>query len=127
MPAPLQEQSGLATLASRLLRTVVGTLLNRFELLAVEWQEERARLSELVAWTLAFAFLGLMGMLLLTATIVLLFPADLRVYVTAAFALLYWLGAVAAWFGLRALLKREPFPESLDQARKDRIWLDSLK
>jgi hypothetical protein len=39
--------------------------------------------------------------------------------------MLYFLGTVWAWSGLRSLLKREPFAESIAQAKRDSTWLDS--
>jgi uncharacterized membrane protein YqjE len=118
---------GLATLLGRLARVALGGVHTRVELLAVEWQEERLRLSEFFLWALALLLLGIMGGLLLTATIIFLFPESARIYVTAAFAVLYLLGAAATCFALKAVLRREPFSESIDQVEKDRLWLESLK
>ena len=69
-------------------------------------------------------FLGLLGALLLTATIIFLFPQEFRVYVAAVFTILYLGGAGFAFFKLMALVKQEPFAESLKQLRKDRSLLD---
>ena len=118
---------GLGTLLGRVGRTALTALNTRVELLTVEWQEERLRLRNLLIWAVALLFLGIMGALLLTATIIFLFPQDTRVYVTGALAILYLCGAIGAWFGLKAGLKREPFSESIDQVKKDRLWLESLK
>jgi uncharacterized membrane protein YqjE len=117
----------LATLFGRLSRVALRGLQNRVELLAVEWQEERLRIAELVAKAIAMVLLTTMGALLLTATIIFLFPPAARIYVTAVLALLYLFGAAGAWAGLKASLKREPFSESIDQVKKDRVWLESLK
>jgi uncharacterized membrane protein YqjE len=108
-------------------RTALGALHNRGELLSVEWQEQNARMTEILFWAVATAILALAGLLLLTATIILLFPEDLRIYAFAGFAVLYLIGAVAALFNVKALLKHEPFAESLSQVRKDSVWLESLK
>ncbi len=126
MPADNQTP-GLGILLTRLFRTGYGLVQNRLELLTVEWQEERARMAELLLWACGVLFLGSMGLLLLTATIIFLFQEELRIYVAAAFTLLYLAGAVAAWFVLRSLVKRRPFAESIDQAKKDRTWLESLR
>lgn len=119
--------ASLSTLLERIGRVALRGVNNRVELLAVEWQEERLRLRDIFVWAVALLFLATMGALLLTATIVLLFPEGARIYVTAALGLLYFSGAVAAWFVLRGALKREPFAESIDQVKKDRLWLQSLK
>lgn len=118
---------GFATLTRRLALTGLGALRNRSELLTVEWQEERARLTELLVMVVGFVFLGMMGVMLLTATILFLFPEEKRIYVAAGFAVLYLLGTILAWFGLKSLLKHEPFAETLDQVKKDRVWLESLE
>jgi uncharacterized membrane protein YqjE len=107
--------------------TALGALHNRGELLAVEWQEAKMRTTEIMFWAFATAILAMAGLLLLTVTIILLFPADLRIYAFAGFAVLYLIGAVAALFNVKALLKQEPFVESISQVRKDSVWLESLK
>lgn len=118
---------GLLTLVRRLSGTFVGALQNRAELLSIEWQEERARLTELLVWTIILVFLALMGVVLLTGTILLLCPDKIRVYVAAGFTVLYFLGAVGVWLFLKRLLKREPFADTVDQVKKDRVWLESLR
>lgn len=121
-----KQPPGIATLVGKLMRTAVGAFQNRFELLTLEWQEERARLAELLLWLVGVLFLGMMAALLLTATIIFLFPEEQRVYVAAGFTVLYAAGAVGAWFGVRSLLKREPFSESVEQTKRDRTWLKSF-
>ena len=118
---------GLATLVGKATRTSLGALQNRGELLSVEWQEEKARLTEIFVWTVVSLFLAILGVGMLTAFIIFLFREDLRIYALAGFALLYLAGAIVAWTSLRGLLKREPFAESISQIRKDAACLDSLK
>ncbi|SRR6266436_9716343 len=108
-------------------RTALGALQNRGELLAVELQEENARITEILVCAIATAMLAMAGVLLLTVTIILLFPADLRIYAFGGFTALYLIGALVALFNVKALLKHEPFAESISQVRKDSLWLDSLK
>src|SRR5437867_433534 len=124
MAANNQHTSGLGTLARRLGRTALGALQNRGELLAVEWRQEQARLTKLLALCLGLMFLGMLGVLLLTGIIIFLFPEGLRLYVAAGFAVLYLAGAGVALFGLKSLLKQEPFSETLAQLEKDRELLD---
>jgi uncharacterized membrane protein YqjE len=118
------EITGLGTLVNRLGRTALGALENRGELLAVEWQEEKGHLIELVVLAVALLFLGMLGMLALSATIIFLFPPEYRVYAAAGFTVLYLAGAVVVFFSMKSLLKHEPFSESLKQIRKDRTLLD---
>ena len=118
---------GFVSLLRKLGRTGLGALHNRGELMSVEWREENARLSEILVWVIGLAFLAMAGLLLLTVTIILMFPEESRIYAIAGFAVLYLAGALAAWFNVKALLKHEPFGESLTQLRKDSVWLESLK
>ena len=119
--------TGLGTLASRIGRTTLGALTNRSELLAVEWQQEKTRLTQLLILSVGVVFLGMMGALLLTATIIYLFHEEYRLYVAAAFTILYLGGAGFVFFKLKALVNEEPFSETLKQLRKDRSLLDVLE
>lgn len=127
MAAENHQQLGIGQLLGRLIRTGLGALENRIELASIEWQEERIRLSELFLWIGALLFLAMIGLMLLTATIIFLFKEEWRLYVAGAFTLLYFLAALGAWLGVRSRLRQEPFQETLNQAKKDREWLQSLK
>jgi len=127
MPDQNYEGPGLAALIRRFTRTGFGALHNRGELLSVEWQEERMRMTELLIWTVAGLFFALLGTGLLTAFVVFLFPENLRIYALAGFALLYLAVAIVAWSNLKGLLKEEPFTESITQMRKDAECLESLR
>jgi uncharacterized membrane protein YqjE len=118
---------GFTGLLRKLGRTGLGALQNRGELVSVEWREENARLTEILIWAFGLAFFAMAGLLLLTATIILLIPPEFRIYAFAGFTVLYLAGALAAWFNIKTLLKHEPFAESLTQLRKDSVWLESLK
>src|SRR5215510_2491322 len=105
---------GLSALITKLTRTGLGALQNRGELISVEWQEEKARLTEVIVWAVVAAFLGVLGLGMLTAFIIFLFPADFRIYALAGFALLYLAGAIVAWISMKGMLtKHEPFAESI--------------
>lgn len=119
--------SPMAGVVGRVARIALRAVQTRAELLAVECQEERLRLLDLLVTALGLLLLGTMGVLFATVTIILLFPAAVRLYVTAGFAVLYVLAATGAWFSLKQALKRQPFVESIDQIKKDRVWLESLK
>jgi uncharacterized membrane protein YqjE len=117
----------LNTLARRVLSTGLGALQNRGELLLVEWQQEKARLTELLFWAVGLMFLGIMALLLLTGTIIFLFSEDLRKYVAAGFTVLYLGGAIWGVIVVRSLIKREPFSETIEQVKKDSECLESFK
>ena len=120
------EPPGVTGLLRKLGATALGALQNRGELLVVELQEEKARLLEVLVWAVALLFFAMIGMLLVTATIIFLFPPEYWRYVAAAFAVLYLAAGAFAFFSIRKLLKRPPLPETMAQVRKDRVWLESL-
>ena len=122
-----QEAPGLATQIRKLMRTGFGALQNRGELLAVEWQEERARMLEVLIWTVVCLFFAILGVGLLTVFIIFLFPENLRIYAIAGFALLYLAAAILVWTNLKGLLQHEPFAETVAQVRKDAECFESLR
>jgi uncharacterized membrane protein YqjE len=127
MAAENGEKTGFGRLVGNLARTSMGILRNRGELLAVEWQEEKVRQVKLLLYAAVGVFLGFLGLTLLTAIVIFLFPHDVRVYVAGFFALLYLAGAAWAGYTVNSLLKRNPFGESLEQLKKDREWMESLE
>ena len=120
-------RAGLFSLVRKLAVTGMSALHNRGELFLVELQEEKNRLIELFLWVVIVACLGMMFLLVLTATVILAFPHDLRVYPAAAFCILYLAGAVLALFNLRALWRNGPpaFRDTIAEAKKDGEWLGS--
>ena len=118
---------GFVATLGRLTRAGAGALRLRAELFAVEWQEERVRMAEVMLLGLGVALLALLGLMLLTAIIIFLFPPEWRLYVMGAFVLLYWLGALGVWLGVRSRLERTAFEETIDQTRKDAECLSTLE
>jgi uncharacterized membrane protein YqjE len=120
---------GLPGLVRKLVMTGLAALQNRGELLQVELQEEKNRVVELFIWAAVACFLAFFFVVVLTGTIILLFPDDLRIYAAGGFSLLYLVGAVLALLNLRALVKSAamPFAETMAEVKKDREWLESLK
>jgi len=129
MNEPESNPPNLIGLLRKAALTGVAALHNRGELFFVELQEEKNRAVESLIWAVAACFLGIIFLLVLTATIIWLFPPDLRVYVAGGFSLLYLLGTVLALLNLKALIKNSspPFSDSIAEFRKDREWLESLK
>jgi uncharacterized membrane protein YqjE len=123
---PSEKPPGLLSLLQRCARTGSGALQNRFELLSIEWQQERARLTALLFWSAILASLGLAALVLLTGTILFLLPQEYRVWGAAGFTVLYIAGAAAAAFALKKTLREDPFPETLHQLKQDGVWLDSF-
>ena len=107
------------------LRQMGGTLLailqNRLDLASVEASEELFRLLEVMFLGVAFFFLALLGMLVLTLSVLIMVGRQWQLLVLSGFALVYLGAAIAA---LVALLKRvktwpPPFSSTLQELKKD--------
>lgn len=114
-------------LTRKTLTTALGALENRAELFMVELQEERGRTINLIVLGIGALFLAMMTVLLLTAIVIFLVPDAYRLYAAIGFTVLYLAGTLGAVFGMKSLLKRVPFSDSLGQVRKDRELLDVFK
>lgn len=129
MNEPDTNPPNLISLIRKAALTGLAALQNRGELFFAELQEEKNRAIESLIWAVAACFLGMMFILVLTATIIWLFPEDLRIYAAGGFCLIYLAGTVLTLLNLKALIKNSlpPFSDSIAEARKDREWLESLK
>src|SRR5438093_10732843 len=96
-----QTSEGLFASARRLLDTGLATVQERLELFSVELKEERFRLIELLLWTAAAIFFGVMALTLVTVAVVFFFWESARGYVLGAFCLIYLSAAVCSIVKLR--------------------------
>lgn len=122
-----QTSPGLLGSIRQLASTLTSIVSTRLELLANELQEERLRLTQMLlyAWFALFCF-G-MGMLLLTAFIVVLFWDDHRLAAIGALGTVFFaLAALMAWL-LRGKSRARSglFSASLAELAKDREYLDA--
>src|SRR5436190_15912221 len=102
---------GFFGMLRRLGRTAIGTLQNRVELAAIELQEERQRLFELILLAGRALMLAGIALVLFSAAIVLLFPPAYRIYAAVGLGLLYLAGAAVLWFRIKERLQSSPFSE----------------
>lgn len=114
-----QSPPGLLKSLRTILARLLATFQTRAELFAVELQEERYRLIELLLLTGGALLLGGLGLLLLSITVILVFPRSLQVYVALGLVLLYALGAAALVWKIKRKLRDEPFVETIGQLKKD--------
>jgi uncharacterized membrane protein YqjE len=116
---------GLFTSLRKLLDTGLAALQTRAELLSVEFKEEKDHAAEMLIWLMMVVFFAIMAALLLSATIIVLFPEGLRVYAAGGLTLIYFAGAIWSFAGLRTRLKNRPIPFSatVEEFKKDREWL----
>ncbi|HXF67269.1 MAG TPA: phage holin family protein [Burkholderiales bacterium] len=120
--APGAPGTGILHSLRNLAATLVALLHTRLELLATELEEERLRLAQIVLWgCIAAAFL-LLGAVMLTVFVVVLFWDTQRVLTTGLLAALYLALGIAAAFAARARARRRSrlFSASLAELAKDR-------
>ena len=98
---------------------LIATFQTRAELFAVELQEERYRLIELLLMAGVALLLAGVGLLLLSLTIILVFAEPYRLYVALLLVLLYAGAAAALVWKIRHKLRDEPFSETIGQLKKD--------
>ena len=116
---------GLFDSARRLLDYAFGAFYNRVELLAVEFKEEKTNVVELFICVAATLFFAMMTVIVLTATVILLFREEWRIYAAGGFCVIYFIGAIWSFLWLKSRLKQGglPFSESINELKKDREWL----
>jgi len=116
----------LAATSKQMARRLLTLGENRLELLAVEIQEERERLTRALLLALALAVFGLLAALTLTAAIVLCFPNS-PVAALLTLTMIYATAAIILYRRVLGLLRDgQAFAATLDQFRKDRQCLEDL-
>jgi uncharacterized membrane protein YqjE len=115
----------LAAASKRFAGRLITTGENRLELLMVELQEERERLLHAIVLALCAAVLGLLGVMTLSAAIVILLWPFAPVLVLAVLTALFAGVAIYLYRRLKVLLREwKSFPATLDQLGKDRACLE---
>jgi uncharacterized membrane protein YqjE len=119
-----QSKPGVWASLHKVLDSALATVENRVELFAVEVQEEKCRLVEALLCAAAVGAFGMMGLTLLTFTVVTLFWENGRTYALVGLTVAYLIAAGLAWRGLQLRLRsRSAFSGTLDELRKDRSCL----
>ncbi len=127
MDASVIDLAGLGTATRRLTRRLLTIGENRLVLLTVEAEGARERLLRARRLALAVAVFGLLTGLTLTALIVFSMWAYSPLGALAITTCLYGFIAVLLWRTLsRRLRNWQAFSASLDQLRKDRVWLEEV-
>ncbi len=127
MDEPESKSGGAFGSVRRIADSVHAILLHRLELAAIELQEERVRIIDLLLQAAVVLVLGTVALLAVTATGVVLLvkvghlsPLVALSLVTVAYAL----ATALAWWNLRERLKNDPqpFADTLAEFKKDREW-----
>ena len=98
---------------------VAAVLQNRADLLALELQEEKYRLVEVLILVGIALALGMMALFVFTGVIIFAVPEAYRLWVACGLGVLYLLGIVMLASRIKRALKNQPFPESINQIKKD--------
>jgi uncharacterized membrane protein YqjE len=98
---------------------IAAVLQNRADLLAVELQEEKYRLVEVLILVGIALALGMMALFVFTGVIIFAVPEAYRIWVACGLGVLYLLGIFALWSRIKKLLQDQPFPETIGQIKKD--------
>jgi uncharacterized membrane protein YqjE len=98
---------------------IAAILQNRADLLAVELQEEKYRLVEVLILVGIALALGMMALFVFTGVIIFAVPEAYRLWVACGLGVFYLLGIFALWSRIKKLLQNQPFPETIDQIKKD--------
>lgn len=121
-----ETKHGVWASVRRILDTLLATVQNRIELLAVELQEEKCRMVEAILCAVAVAALGLMTLSLVTFTIVVVFWENGRLIALAVLTVLYLVGTLLAWRTLQLRLKsKSAFAGTIEELKKDRSCLET--
>src|SRR6266481_2348075 len=84
---------------------VAAVLQNRADLLAVELQEEKYRLVEVLVLVGIALALGMMALFVFTGVIIFAVPQAYRIWVACGLGVLYLLGLVVLWSRVKKVLK----------------------
>jgi uncharacterized membrane protein YqjE len=124
-PSSGARDEGLKPATMRLVTGALALVRTRLELAGVEWAEERARLTTIVALAAVGAILATLAIATLTILVVAYYWDSHRYVAIAAVAAVY--GALAAFALLRiaAIVRRQPTPfaATIAEFEKDRARL----
>src|SRR5438034_10829037 len=110
MDDPAESSPGIFNSLRRLASGLLATAQTRVELLALELQEEKCRLVELVIWVSAVVALSLMSLAMVTLTIVMLFWENGRLAALITLSVLYLLATAGGFWALHTRLRKQSPP-----------------
>ncbi len=121
------QKLSLVARTRHLLEVLLMMLQSRFQLASLELQEEIVRWLGLAVLALMGFFFGQLALLLLTLSIVALFPEHTALALAVSGGLFLLVTGACVTTLLRRLKERPPpFADSMAELKKDREWLSSL-
>ena len=115
-----QSEGGLLSGVTRVFQTLRDTAENRLELFLTELKEERIRLFDALLLLAVAATCALMTLVTLTLAVVVIFWDTHRLLALALVAVVYAVGATAAFLKLRSRLQRwKSISATLGEIKKD--------
>ncbi len=111
--------------------TSVKMVEERLRLLGAELQEEKWRAVEAILWLAVALGLGTLALLVASLAVVLSVWPDpqARIWALVGLALLYGMGALAAYLRMRKRIQGDglPFSDTVSEFQRDREWLSSRR
>jgi uncharacterized membrane protein YqjE len=120
-----QHEGGPMAAAREALQSFWTLLEKRLELAALEFQEQRYRWTNQIAWLAAVVVLGLMALFTLTILIIVLtWNTGARIWVIGFLVLAYGSGAAWCFLTLKRIVAQSPppFAATIAEFKKDREW-----
>ena len=120
---PLQgHPPGMFDSLKQLLATLAGIAQTRIELLGTEVEEQVARLSAMLLWTIVSLFLAFTAAVLVAVAVLVAFWDTDRILAAVLLAAGYALLALISWLRVKALAQGRPhlFQATLEELAKDR-------
>jgi uncharacterized membrane protein YqjE len=108
---------------------LLASVQDRLQLLAIELNEEKLRLIQILVWIAAIVSLGFLAVIFASLVLLVLFWETARVPVAIGLAVAYGGSLAAAIIGFRRFLARQPVPFSatLRELQKDRECIRTEK
>ncbi len=127
MDDPESKSGGAVGSLRRIVDSFFAILFSRLQLAAIELQEERIRVVDLLLQAALVVVLGILALVSATATLVVIFWDTSPVLTLLIITAVYVLGTVLAWWTVRERLKNgpAPFADTLAEFKKDREWFQN--
>ena len=125
-PAPQAHSLGMFDSIKQLLGTLAGIAQTRIELLGTEVEEQVARLTSMLLWTIVSLFLAFTTAVLVAVAILVAFWDTNRILVAVLLAAGFAVLALISFLRVKAVARGRPplFQATLEELAKDREHLD---